>query len=169
MKVNGVGQPALVTKAPAAHFDGLDPAVEAFCQTIASLQDDRIKEALQLPFNGPGRCFDRLKPTPASPRTNRAPRLGGPRRGTPRAPIASGGDLDVLRACEQPRQPAFQSSLLGKPATRCQRQAPACHNLGPTPIRCRASQLPGNCREGSTPQFHTYLGLRGDPNMCSAS
>ena len=54
MKVNGMGQPAFVTKTPAAHFDGFDPAVEDFRRPITHLKNDRIKDTPPVSFDGFG-------------------------------------------------------------------------------------------------------------------
>ncbi len=78
MKVNGVGQPALVTKAATTHFDGLDPAVEAFRRTLAPLEGPRIKDTPPVSLDGPGRRFDRLQSAPHHPGPLALPVLAGP-------------------------------------------------------------------------------------------
>jgi len=45
MKVNSIGKPLFVAEASAAHLDHFYPAVEAFCKTIADVQNKAIQNS----------------------------------------------------------------------------------------------------------------------------
>ncbi len=60
MEVDSILVARFIPKATAAYFDCLDPAVNTFGCTIASCEDDGIKNAPEMLLDGPGNFSDRF-------------------------------------------------------------------------------------------------------------
>lgn len=78
MKVDSIGKSLLVTETSAAYLDRLDSAINAFCRTIAYLQDNCIQYSPQVLLDGLGDVLDRFQATAYCPGQPLLPSLSGP-------------------------------------------------------------------------------------------
>ena len=78
MEVNRITEACLVSEAPAAHLDHLDPAVDALSSTIVSFEHHGIDNAPEVVFDCPGDLPDGFEAASHRPGQPAFPGPGGP-------------------------------------------------------------------------------------------